>query len=189
LVYQDQGHTFYILRFPAANATWAFDLTTGQWAERGTWNPARGDYDVWAPRVHVYAFGVHLIGDAATSVISAMDITYATEADGSAIRRLRRGGVLVNDGQRIPLRRFELLLEAGLGLQSGLGSDPQVMFRGSPDGGKTWSNARQASAGKVGQYTRRVFWTRLGSPRMWVPEVVVSDPIVNWRIIDGYINN
>jgi len=189
LVYQDQGHTFYVLRFPTANATWAFDLTTGLWAERGQWNPAQNRYDVWWPRVHVYAFGQHLVGDVATSTIAAMDITYASEADGSAIRRLRRGGVLENELRRIPLKRFEVLLEPGLGTQSGQGSDPQVMFRGSPDGGKTWSTERQASAGAVGQYGTRVTFTRLGHPRLFVPEVSVSDAIVNWRLIDAFFNN
>jgi len=188
LVYQDQGHTFYVLRFPAANATWAYDLTTSSWAERGKWNAALNRYDVWWPRVHLYAFGVHLVGDAATSTIAAMDVTYPSEADGSAIRRLRRGSVLVNEQQRIPLRRFELLLETGLGLQSGQGSNPLVMFRGSADGGKTWGTQRQATAGMVGQYHTRVFWTRLGSPRLFVPEVSVSDP-VPWRVIDAWVNN
>lgn len=189
LVYQDQGHTFYCLRFPAANATWAFDLTTGLWAERGKWNPSENRYDVWGPRVHVYAFGMHLVGDAATGVIARMDITCPAEADGSVIRRLRRGGVLMNENRRQPLRRFEVLFEAGLGTQSGQGSDPVFMFRGSPDGGKTWSPERLMSAGKVGQYATRAAVTRLGSPRAWVPEVVVSDPIVNWRLIDAWINN
>lgn len=188
LVYQDQGHTFYVLRFPAANATWAYDLTTNSWAERGKWNAALNRYDVWWPRVHLYAFGSHLVGDAATGTIAAMDVTYPSEADGSAIRRLRRGAPLMNDQRRMPIKRFELLLETGLGVQSGQGSDPQVMFRGSSDGGKTWGTQRQASAGAVGKYDTRVFWTRLGSPRIWVPEVTVADP-VPWRLIDAFLNN
>jgi len=40
----------------------------------------------------------------------------------------------------------------------------------------------------VGQYHTRVFWTRLGSPRLFVPEVSVSDP-VPWRVVDAWVNN
>src|SRR5581483_3513398 len=58
-VLQLEGHTFYILRFPTANATWADDLTTNIWFELGTWNAAAGAYDVWHPRFHLYAFGKH----------------------------------------------------------------------------------------------------------------------------------
>ena len=188
LVYQQDGHTFYVLRFPAANATWAYDLTTGEWAERGKWNSATGSYDVWAPRTHIYAFGLHLTGDNATGTLSAMDVSYGSELDGSAIRRLRRGPILVNENRRIPIHRFEVLVEPGLGLQVGQGSDPQMMFRASSDGGKTFGNERSVSVGQVGQYRRRAIVTRLGSPRLWVPEISVSDPIP-WRLIDAYINN
>lgn len=188
IVFQLEGHTFYVLRFPSANHTWMYDLTTGVWTELGKWNSARGDYDVWAPRMHVYAFGQHLTGDASTGMLSVMDVTTGTELDGSAIRRLRRGPVLISENQRMPLRRFEVLVEPGLGLQAGQGSNPQMMFRASSDGGKTFGNERSMGTGGVGQYRARAFVTRLGSPRMWVPEISVSDPIP-YRIIDAFINN
>lgn len=188
LVYQDQGHTFYVLRFPSANATWAFDVTLGVWAERGKWDSALGDYDVWAPRVHVYAFGKHLVADATTGQISTMDVSFGSEADGGVIRRLRRGPILINENKRIPISRFEVLFETGVGLQAGQGSDPQVMFRASSDGGQTWGNERQAGIGRIGDYRKRAFWNRLGSPRMWVPEISVTDPVPQ-RVIDCWINN
>lgn len=185
LVYQKAGHTFYSLRFPRANATWVFDVTTGIWAERGTWNSVQGEYDAWAPRVCLQAFGQHLVGDA-TGTISTMDETFGSE-NGRAIRRLRRGPILVNELKRIPIHRFEVLLEQGLGLQTGQGSDPQIMFRGSPDG-KTWSNERQMGAGAAGKYQKRAFVLNLGSPRLWVPEISMTDPIP-WRISEAYLNN
>ena len=36
--YQEQGHTFYVLNFPTAGATWVWDVTTDVWHERGFWN-------------------------------------------------------------------------------------------------------------------------------------------------------
>jgi hypothetical protein len=188
LVYQDAGHVFYVLRFPSVGATWAYDLTTRLWAERGQWDPAANRYRVWAPRVRCYAQGLQLTGDGTTGIISSMDVTFGSETDGTAIRRLRRGPVLVNENQRIQIARFELSMEVGLGVVLGQGSDPQVLFRASNDGGQTWGNERTASAGKMGQYRRRVFWTRLGAPRLWVPEVVMTDPIA-WRIMDASLNN
>ena len=188
LVYQSDGHTFYVLRFPTANATWAYDLTTGIWAERGKWNAPQNRFDVWAPRMHVYAFGRHLVGDTMTGRLATMGIENFSEADGGVIRRVRRGPVLVRDHQRMPLDRFETLVEPGLGLQTGQGSNPQMMFRASSDGGKTFGNERVMATGLVGQYLRRVFVTRLGSPRLWVPEISTTDPIP-WRIVDAYVNN
>jgi hypothetical protein len=188
LVYQDQGHTFYVLRFPTANATWAYDVMTGLWAERGRWNPGLARYDVWGPRVHCYAFGQHLVGDATTGGINTLDVAFGSEADGSAIRRLRRGPVLVNENRRLPISRFELSLEAGLGANTGQGVNPQIMFRGSNDGGKTFGNERQAAVGRIGQYHARAVWSRRGAPRLWVPEITMTDPIP-WRIVDAFLNN
>jgi hypothetical protein len=188
LVYQLLGHTFYVLRFPSANATWQYDLTTQIWTELGDWNSTRGDYDVWGPRFHVYAFGKHIVGEAATGTLSLLDVIYGTKANGDLIRRLRRGPVLVNELKRLSINRFELAMDTGLGLQVGQGSNQQVMGRFSGDGGKTYGNERSCGAGFVGQYAHRVFWSRLGSPRLWVPEVVMTDP-TPWRILDAYVNN
>jgi len=185
--YQQEGHTFYVLRLPTG-PTWVYDLTTGIWAERGKWNSATNAYDVWAPRIHVYAFGKHLVADNATGSIAAMDVTFGSEADGTAIRRIRRGPVVVNENTRIPIKRFELGLEVGVGAVSGQGSTPKIMGRFSTDGGATWGTERTASLGKLGAYKTRVFFTRCGSPRLWVPEISLTDP-VPWRIVDAYLNN
>ncbi len=110
--------------------------------------------------------------------------------DGLAIRRLRRAPIILNENYAVPFSQLEVLLESGLGLQgAGLGSDPKVMMRYSSDGGHTWSNERLASAGKTGNYRQRVRWKRLGVGRERVFEISVSDPIVNWRVIDAFVNN
>lgn len=183
-VWQFQGHTFYILTFPSANATWVYDLTTSLWFEMGTWSSANNRFDAWHPRVHTYAFGKHLFGDRTTGTISQADLTFGSELDGSVIRRLRIPPPLqVRDRtKRLFIERFELILEPGLGLSTGQGSDPQVMLRKSTDA-KTWSSERMASAGAIGRYTQSVVWNRCGSsPDLWVPEITVSDPIP-WRVL------
>jgi len=36
--YQQDGHSFYVLTFPTAQATWVFDVATGAWHERAYWD-------------------------------------------------------------------------------------------------------------------------------------------------------
>lgn len=182
LVYQQDGHTFACVHFPSANSTWCVDMSTGQWHERGSWNIDESRYDVWHPRVHAHAFGKHLVGERATGVISEMDVTLGLEADGSAIRRMRIGPPLwAAQRQGIVIARLDLIMDTGLGLSSGQGSDPMVMMRSTGDS-RRWSSERQCSAGPMGHYGRRVFWTRCGSSnRVWFPEITVSDPIP-WRL-------
>jgi len=60
------------------------------------------------------------------------------------------------------------------------GLDPRVMLRWSDDGGHTWSNEHWAPLGKVGEYSQRVFWRRLGMTlklRDRVYEVSGTDPV------------
>jgi hypothetical protein len=57
------------------------------------------------------------------------------------------------------------------------GVDPQVMLRFSNDGGKTWGTEMMRSAGKVGEYGKRVRWERLGRARRRVFEISTSDPV------------
>jgi len=65
-------------------------------------------------------------------------------------------------------------------------TDPQMMLRTSNDGGKTWGTERMRSAGKTGEYGKRIRWTRLGSGRRRVFEVSVTDPI-QWNLTDAYL--
>ena len=39
--YQQEGHKFYVLTFPTANATWVYDAITGAWHERAGWDNGR----------------------------------------------------------------------------------------------------------------------------------------------------
>jgi hypothetical protein len=60
------------------------------------------------------------------------------------------------------------------------GYDPQVMLRWSDDGGHTWSNEHWKSMGKIGQYSTRTIWRRLGMTtklRDRVYEVSGTDPV------------
>ena len=68
------------------------------------------------------------------------------------------------------------------------GWDPQIMLRISNDGGKTWGNEHWRSAGKLGEYRKRVIWNRLGQGRRRVLEVVMTDP-VPFRITGCYLDS
>lgn len=189
VTYSDQGHTFYCLTFPAANATWVYDLTTRLWHERGVWDTATGTYGVWGPRNHAYAFGKHLVGDRGTGMLCEMDTSFTSECNGDLIRRLRIPPPLwVNpQSRRMFVSRFQLLMEPGLGTVSGQGSDPQVLLRTSTNL-KTWSSSQSVTAGVLGAYSTNVYWTRLASStQMWVPEIVVTDPIP-WRIVGALVD-
>jgi hypothetical protein len=202
--YQEEGHVFYVLSFPKENATWVYDLTTQTWAQRGTWNALKNRFDCYRPNCHCWSptRNLHLVGDrlgfgTSGSVVFAMNTDYGYEMGGGIIRRMRRAPHLWNDLASVAYRRLQVDLEVGLARSSKpqvdvdgmlaldkqqLGLNPTIMLRWSNDGGKTWSNEHWTTAGKVGEYRKRARWSRLGSARDRVFELVCSDP-VPWRVI------
>lgn len=185
LMYHDAGHTFANIAFPSAPHTWALDLEARGWAERGKWNSLNGSYELWTPRVHADCFGKHLVGDRTTSAIWEMSTAFATETDGTGIRRLRRTPGTTQEGKRIPINRLFLLMDTGVADQN---IDPIATMRMSTDGGRTFGNERQASYGKVGRYQQRVYWDRCGAPEFPVVECTWSS-LAPVRVVNAYYNN
>lgn len=180
--YQDQGHSFYKLTFPTENATWVYDAATQLWHEQLYWNTTTAQYEASRQMFHCYAFNRHLVGDRDGSTIYEMAIDQYSDVGGAAIRRLRRGPIIERDRRWLTWHEAEFLLEPGVGLQSGQGSDPTVQFRYSRNRGFTWSTARQATAGAAGAYDTRVVFRGMGRGRGFVPEIVMTDP-VPWRVM------
>lgn len=183
--YQEQGHTFYCLNFPSTDASWVYDATEGLWHERGLWNG--NSFGVLPVRCHIYANNTHLVGDRSTGKIWQMSSDVFTDTDGQGMVRMRRAPHLCTELSRNRYAKFQLDMEVGVALQTGQGSDPQVMLRWSNDGGQSFGNIITASAGPIGQYKARVIWRRLGMARDRVFEVTVSDQIP-WRIVDAYLD-
>ena len=181
--YQDQGHSFYVLTFPTENATWVYDAATQLWHERLYWNTTTAQYQAYRPMFHCFAFNRHLVGDRDDFTIYEMAIDQYADVGGAAIRRLRRGPIYEKDGHWLNWKDVEFVVEPGIGLSgSGQGSDPNVQFRYSSNGGFTWSNTRQTTAGAMGNYDTRVLFRSMGRGRRFVPELVMTDPVA-WRIV------
>lgn len=194
--YRDQGHTFWVLRFPSANggfgATWVYDVATQMWHERGFWSQlGPTGYSAHLSTCHCFAFGQHLVGDWNSGNVYAMSI-YTYQDNGQAIRRFRRAPHISSEQTRIFHQQMQLDLEVGDGpeppLLDGDGNPrgPQIMLRWSDDGGRTWGNEHWISAGRMGEYKKRAIWRRLGQSRDRVYEVAVTDPIP-WRIVEAYL--
>jgi hypothetical protein len=61
--YQQEGHTFYVLTFPSAGATWVYDAATQMWHQRAYLNPSTGKLGRHRSNCHAYYAGLHIVGD------------------------------------------------------------------------------------------------------------------------------
>jgi hypothetical protein len=81
------------------------------------------------------------------------------------------------DGQRAFHKRLEIILETGIGTETGQGSAPKLMLQYSDDGGRNWKSAPDRAIGATGKTLTRCVWYGLGSSRDRVYRCAVSDPI------------
>lgn len=167
--YMVSGHPFYQINFPSANESWVYDGLTKEWhrAESGG-GRHRGEIQ-----------------------INFLDRSYVTDYANGKLYRFQ-DGVYTDDGQMIArelisrhqstgeytfLHKLWIEMEAGVGLLTGQGSDPKLMMQYSKDGGHTWSNEIWVGLGRVGQYSYRALFLRLGRGRDWVFKFRITDPV------------
>lgn len=94
------------------------------------------------------------------------------------IRVLRQFGPFSDENVMLFVANLQVLMETGVGLTTGQGSDPQLMLSWSKDYGHTWSPEVWLPIGKIGEYMTRVRLAgNLGQGRGWCFRVVVTDPI------------
>lgn len=172
-------HPIYMLVFPTANKTWCYDAHSGSWFEWLEWSGP--DFNRYRLNCFAKAFGKLLVGDYRDGRLYEMSFDVFKNGD-DPIRSLRMTPYIWKNGQRLFHSRLEVLMEAGTGLTSGYGSDPEVMLRWSNDG-YTWSNMVTRPFGRLGEYDKRAIFNRLGSARNRIYEVSIDAPVK--RVILG----
>ena len=178
--YQQEGHAFYVLIFPSASKTWVYDVSTQGWHERAAWN--NGQFIRHRSNCQMQFNSTTVVGDYEDGRLFAFDLNVYAD-DGAIQKWLRSWRALPpgqNDLKRTAQHQLQLDCESGVGLNTGQGSDPQVMLRWSDDGGHTWSNEHWVTMGAIGTYGTRAIWRRLGMTlklRDRVLEVSGTDPV------------
>jgi len=168
------GHKFVTTTFPTENATWSHDIASGLWHERTTLEgttPVR-----WSPNEIVEFDNKQLAMDNTDGKIYELSPTTYTDG-GTTIERIAQGSVQWQDGKRITYDWLRLDMDAGVGLTTGQGSDPQVMMSFSDNGGIIYSNEKWRSFGKIGEYFKRIIWRRLGTARERIYRFRITDPV------------
>lgn len=167
--YMVSGHPFYQINFPTAGESWVYDGLSREWhrAESG---------------------GGRHRGEMQQNFLGK---SYVTDYENGKLYRFE-DGLYTDDGQTIArelitrhqstgnysfLSKLWFEVEAGVGLLTGQGSNPQIMMQYSKDGGHTWSNEVWADLGEIGEYGTRATFRRLGRARDWVFRFRVTDPV------------
>jgi len=167
--YMISGHPMYQINFPSANESWLFDGLTKAWSK-------------------VSSGGGRHRGEIQANFLNR---SYVTDYENGKAYLLAEGtftddGVPIvrefisrhnKAGEFIRIAKLWLEMEAGVGLQTGQGDDPQIMMQISRDGGHTWGAEVWRGFGRIGEYSQRAVWNRLGRSRDWLFKFRVTDPV------------
>lgn len=167
--YMVNGHAFYQINFPSVGKTWLYDGQSRSWSRLES-----------SGGLHRVQGAVQLLGsiygaDYANGKLYKIEPDEYTDDGQMIVREFTSRHQSIGDFTHVPELWIEM--ESGVGLQSGQGSDPQVMLQISRDGGHTWGNELWRSFGRVGQYLMRARWLRLGRARDWLFRFRVTDPV------------
>lgn len=185
--YHEQGHIFYCLQIRGLETTLVYDGSTQNWHERMFKDPITNTRQLHRGSCHMFFDQKNLIGDRLSGKVYHMDLAFQDD-DGDEQIRERISPHYQDEKRLISYGSFELDMEVGVGLNTGQGSDPQIMLQYSDDGGNTWSNEIWTTIGKIGKYRNRAIWRRLGTGRDRVFKVRVSDPVFV-QINEAFINS
>jgi hypothetical protein len=173
-VYMHEGHAVWSLS--SSDWTWEYDLTTGWWRERASWERRR-----WRASKTAKAFGAWIAGDAEEGALYEVRADERREwNDPLAMEIWSAPGSAFPGRINVPAAQFDFVV--GEGLASGQAPDqtePKVAISWSDDGGRSWSNPLTRPLGGQGEYHRTVSVHRTGmaGPKGRIWRLTLSDAV------------
>lgn len=171
------GHPMYQINFPTVGKSWEFDGASQVWGERQATDGTR----YWGNKFAVLQ-DRKLLSDYRNGNIYEISPTTYTD-NGSFLPMEVWSKRIWNEDKYIGISEIQIDVQAGVGLVSGQGVNPQLDLQVSKDGGNTFTSVGYASVGALGAFTKRVIWRNLGAARDWVLKLRITDPVK--RVIVG----
>jgi hypothetical protein len=112
--YTIKGHKFINLIFPSGTGTFVFDVATGLWHERDSYDLNGNLLGMWRVSCACTAYNKTIVGDSLSNQIGYMDETTYTEF-GSTILGQACGSPVRSNRNRIFWPKFEIEVETGVG--------------------------------------------------------------------------
>ncbi len=179
--YQQDGHAFYILTFPTADKTWAYEIATGQWHELA-YTDTNGVFHRHRASCCAFLNNMNVVGDWQNGRIYQLDPNNFTD-NGEQIVCVRTFPHMIDDGNLVTYRKF--IADVQVGTLPG-DTTPQMSLRWSDTRGASYGNAVMQSMGNGGDYLYSPVWNRLGQARDRVFELSWSAAI-NTSLLGAFV--
>lgn len=170
--YSMNGKAFYQITFITDEKTWLYDFASKAWSQLKSWGINRHTGDLGA------AFDTSfIVTDYATGQLYTLSADAITDNGQPIEREITGKHTFATSRNNLVVRRLRVDLEGGVGLVSGQGENPQIMLQISRDNGHTWGAEMWCPIGRMGEFTTRAEWRRLGQARDWIVKLRITDPV------------
>lgn len=166
-----EGLSFYVINFPTEGQTWAYNEDANLWFQLSSGS----DESNYLGTSYAEVYGKNYI--ASGGDILELDCSVFTDNGQTIIRERVSSPITSQTGGRIEMSSFNLIMETGVGLITGQGVNPKIMFQASYDGGKSWGDEDWVDIGRMGAGRVKVEWYNMASAYEIMIRVRVSDPI------------
>jgi hypothetical protein len=156
-MYIEKGNLFYQLNFTVANKSWLYNFNTTSWSRLAYKDDDRH-------RAECYAFfnSKKYVGDFKRPYIYSFSNDNYVDSE-VAIKRLWVSQILLpNKTKPFICRMIRLIVEQGVGTESGDNERPRLMLRISRDGGITFGNQLARYIGNLGRTQKHTEFYQLG---------------------------
>lgn len=181
------GHYYWVINFWQQNQTFVYDLTTGMWHERASWNAVSHVFGRYQPWFHAFLpewNNGHIVGDPVTGNLYQCSTDF-TDDNGATIAYQRAMPHLINEDQWGFHSRFELYCESGTAAAAG--PIANAILDWSDDRGHTFGPlTRTLSMGANGDFDQRLVARRLGRSRDRIYRVHIESTN-KIALVDAYL--
>lgn len=173
--YQQEGHVYYVLTFPAANVTWVNDIGEAQWHRR-CWSDDNGGLNRWRANCFSAFNNQLVVGDFENGKLYGLNLDTYLDVD-DPIVRIRSFPHITAENDRLIHRNLILAMEVGNQMSDATDDQDKVSLRWSDNAGRSYGEAVLQTLGGTGGYLTSMQWNRLGMARDRVYEVSWSAPV------------
>lgn len=174
--YTQDGHEFIVFTSKQDGITLVYDLSTDSWHDRGSLNSTENGQTYWGATDAIRFANKILVPGINNGTLYYLDQSVYTEG-GRTMTSEIVSATIFDNFNRFTINQITLVMENGVGLPSGQGSDPLIEMSFSIDGGKTWKTSRATFIGKEGEFLTQVKWENLGQGRSFIVKFRITDPV------------
>lgn len=184
ITYAEDGNYFAVFTFESTripSRTFVYDATASALSGASVWHERQTGVtdDRWRVNSITAVNNRLIVGDQIDGRLGELDKKTFTEY-GNMIFRSKSSAPFSARGLPQFWGEMQLTMESGVGLTLGQGSNPQIRYDFSDDGGRTYSSEFSRTYGKIGEYNAVPTWRRQGRiPKHRVVRFTTTEPVLN----------